>query len=87
MVDIADSDGLRAWLEGEPAEVLPPGHPQDDLYDHYTTNAQESLNRSLRKIIKTRGSVLSDEAAAKLLFLAIRNAGVRWRRPIDWIGR
>ena len=50
----------------------------------YTTNALESLHRSLRKIIKTRGSFPSDEAAAKSLFLAIRNAGVRLRRPIDW---
>jgi len=38
----------------------------------------------LRKIIKTRGSFPNDEAAMKLLFLAIRNAGVRWRRPIEW---
>ena len=50
----------------------------------YTTNAVESLNRSLRKIIKTRGSFPNDEAALKLLFLAIRNAGVHWRRPIEW---
>jgi putative transposase len=48
------------------------------------TNAVESLHRSLRKIIKTRGSFPTDEAALKLLFLAIRNAGVHWRRPIEW---
>jgi putative transposase len=48
------------------------------------TNAVESLNRSLRKITKTRGSFPTDEAALKLLFLAIRNAGVHWRRPIEW---
>ncbi len=48
------------------------------------TNAVESLNRSLRKIIKTKGSFPSDEAATKLLFLAIRNAGVHWKRPIEW---
>ena len=50
----------------------------------YTTNSVESLNRSLRKIIKTRGSFPNDEAAMKLLYLAIRNAGVHWRRPIAW---
>ena len=50
----------------------------------YTTNALESLHRSLRKIIKTRGNFPSDEAAAKLLFLAIRNAGMRWKRPVAW---
>jgi len=50
----------------------------------YTTNAVEALNRSLRKIIKTRGSFPTDEAAFKLLYLAIKNAGVHWRRPIEW---
>lgn len=50
----------------------------------YTTNAVEALNRSLRKIIKTRGSFPTDEAAFKLLYLAIKNAGLRWRRGIEW---
>ena len=71
----------RAWEHVVPMFAFPPAIRKMI----YTTNALESLNRSLRKIIKTRGSFPSDEAAAKLLFLAIRNAGVRWRRPIDWI--
>lgn len=50
----------------------------------YTTNAVEALHRSLRKIIKTRGSFPNDDAALKLLYLAIRNAGLRWRRPVEW---
>ena len=50
----------------------------------YTTNCVEALNRSLRKIIKTRGSFPNDEAALKLLYLAIKNAGLRWRRGIEW---
>ena len=50
----------------------------------YTTNCVEALNRSLRKIIKTRGSFPTDEAAFKLLYLAIKNARVHWRRPIEW---
>ncbi len=50
----------------------------------YTTNAVEALHRNLRKIIKTRGSFPTDEAALKLLYLAIRNAGVHWRRPVEW---
>ena len=50
----------------------------------YTTNALESLHRSLRKIIKTRGSFPNDEAALKLLYLALRNAGGHWRRPVEW---
>ena len=50
----------------------------------YTTNCVEALNRSLRKIIKTRGSFPTDETASKLLYLAIKNAGMHWRRPIEW---
>ncbi|WFU14604.1 transposase [Bradyrhizobium sp. CB3481] len=48
------------------------------------TNAVEVLHRSLRKIIKSRGSFPADEAALKLLYLAIKNAGVHWWRPVEW---
>jgi putative transposase len=44
----------------------------------YTTNAIESLHMQLRKIIKTRGHFPTDEAAAKLLFLALRNIIAKW---------
>ena len=50
----------------------------------YTTNAIEALHRSLRKIIKTRGSFPNDDAALKLLYLAIQKAGLRWRRGTEW---
>jgi putative transposase len=50
----------------------------------YTTNAVEALHRSLRKIIKTRGSFPNDDAALKLLYLAIRNAALRWRWALEW---
>ncbi len=47
----------------------------------YTTNAIESLNFSLRKIIKCRGHFPSDEAATKLLYLALIRAEQKWARP------
>lgn len=51
----------------------------------YTTNTIEALNRILRKTLKTRGHLPNDDAALKLLFLAIRNAERTWgRRPRDW---
>jgi putative transposase len=51
----------------------------------YTTNAIESLNRSLRKAVKTRGHFPNDEAAVKLLYLAIRNITAKWKMPPrDW---
>ncbi|HET6177095.1 MAG TPA: IS256 family transposase [Candidatus Sulfotelmatobacter sp.] len=49
----------------------------------YTTNAVESLNMSLRKIIKMRGSFPNEEAALKLLYLALRNASKKWTMPIQ----
>jgi len=45
----------------------------------YTTNAIESLHMQLRKIIKTRGHFPTDEAATKLLFLALRNIMGKWK--------
>lgn len=50
----------------------------------YTTNAVESLHMSLRKVTKNRGSFPSEEAAFKLLYLALRNAGKRWRAVQGW---
>jgi len=47
----------------------------------YTTNTIESLNMSLRKIIKNRGHFPSDDAATKLLYLALRNAAKKWTVP------
>lgn len=50
----------------------------------YTTNAVESLNRSLRKAIKTRGAFPSEEAAIKLLYLAISKVAGQWHTVQNW---
>jgi len=51
----------------------------------YTTNAIESVNMSLRKITKNRGSFPSDEALLKLFYLAMKNISKKWTMPIrDW---
>jgi putative transposase len=50
----------------------------------YTTNAVESLHMSLRKIIKTRGSFPSEEAATKLLYLALTNVAAKWETVQHW---
>ena len=73
----------RAWRRAWQHVVLLFAFPPAIRKMIYTTNAVESLNRSLRKIIKTRGSFPTDEAALKLLFRAIRNAYLHWRRPIE----
>jgi putative transposase len=50
----------------------------------YTTNAVESLNMSLRKIIKTRGSFPNEESALRLLYLALRNHSKKWSFVQGW---
>jgi putative transposase len=71
----------RAWEHVVPFLDFPP----DIRRVIYTTNAIESLNMQLRKIIKTRGHFPNDEAATKLLWLAIRNVLAKTVRPTyDW---
>ena len=50
-----------------------------------TTNAIESLNSQLRKIIKTRGHFPTDEAATKLLYLTLRHIKKRWGPAPEWV--
>jgi len=53
----------------------------------YTTNTIESLNLTLRKIIKNRAMFPSDEAVYKILCLALKNISKRWTMPIaNWSG-
>jgi transposase-like protein len=51
----------------------------------YTANAVESLNRVLRKTLKTKGSFPTEEAATKLIFLAIRNFEKGGRNVREWV--
>ena len=51
----------------------------------YTTNAIESANSGLRRVIKNRGSFPTDEAALKLIYLALENLSQKWTMPVkDW---
>ncbi|HKG92308.1 MAG TPA: transposase, partial [Gemmatimonadaceae bacterium] len=49
-----------------------------------TTNAIESLHSQLRKVLKCRGHFPTDEAATKLIYLALRNIKKRWAAPPAW---
>ena len=71
----------RAWPHVVPFFAFPP----DVRRVIYTTNAIESINARLRKIIKTRGHFPSDEAATKLIWLALRNITSEWSRAAkEW---
>jgi putative transposase len=50
----------------------------------YTTNSIENLNRQIRKSIKTRGHFPDEQAATKLIYLAIQRAQTAWKRPYRW---
>ena len=47
----------------------------------YTTNAIESLHMQLRKVLKNRGHFPNDDAATKLIYLALRNITKQWKKP------
>jgi len=68
----------RAWDRVIPFFAFPP----EVRRVIYTTNAIESVNAQVRKIIKTRGHFPSDDAASKLIWLALRNITADWGRPV-----
>ena len=71
----------RHWEEVIPFYSYPP----EIRRMIYTTNAIESLHMQLRKVLKSRGHFPSDEAAAKLLYLALRNIVRGWKIPaLHW---
>ena len=70
----------RAWTSIIPFFAFPP-HIRRVIY---TTNALESVHARVRKIIKTRGHFPTDEAATKLIWLALRNITAEWKRPVTY---
>ena len=75
----------RSWRSNWERIVPFFAYPADIRRVIYTTNAIESVNMSLRKIIKNRGSFPTDEAALKLLYLALQNISRKWTMPIkEW---
>lgn len=71
----------RAWSHVIPFFAFPPQIRRVI----YTTNAIESIHAQLRKIIKSRGHFPSDDAATKLIWLALKNITANWGRASkDW---
>ena len=71
---------LNAWEYVTPFLAFPP----EVRRVIYTTNAIEALNRQLRKAIKTKGSFPNEDAARKLVYLALQNAVPQWTRTRNW---
>jgi putative transposase len=75
----------QSWRRNWPQIIPFFDYPPEIRKVIYTTNAIESVNMSLRKITKNRGSFPTDEALLKLLYLALRNISQKWTMPIrDW---
>ena len=71
---------LNAWEHVIPFLAFPP----EVRRVIYTTNAIEALNRQLRKAIKTKGHFPNEDAARKLVYLALQNAVPQWTRTRNW---
>jgi putative transposase len=74
----------KAWLDAW--EYVTPflAFPDEVRRVIYTTNAIEALNRQLRKAIKTKGHFPNEDAARKLIYLALVNAVPQWTRCRNW---
>jgi putative transposase len=74
----------QAWRDAWEHAIPFMAFPDEVRRVIYTTNAIEALNRQLRKAIKTKGSFPSEDAARKLIYLAIGNAVPQWTRTRGW---
>jgi putative transposase len=75
---------VRLWRQRW-AEVVPfLSYPAEIRRILYTTNAIESVNSQLRKVLKPKGSFPTDDAVLKVLYLALQHAKSSWRAPRFW---
>jgi putative transposase len=74
----------KAWLDAWEHVIPFLAFPEEVRRVIYTTNAIEALNRQLRKAIKTKGHFPHEDAARKLIYLAVTNAVPQWTRTRNW---
>ena len=75
---------VKAWREAWEHVIPFLAFPPEVRRVIYTTNAIEALNRQLRKAVKTKGHFPTEDAARKLIYLAIHNAVPQWTRTRGW---
>ena len=74
-----------AWRRDRARVTVFFDYPPDIRKAIYTTNAIESLHESLRKVLKKRGAVPTNEAILKVLYLGIQRIAKKWTMPIpEW---
>ena len=92
-VKVKSFEALNAWLEDR-CVAAAKAHRHPEVQDKTiwgmfetvsTTNAIEALNSKIRRAVRTRGHFPSDEAAARLICLALNAASPEWTRSVrDW---
>ena len=75
---------VKQWRENWQRVIPFFAFPEEMRRVVYTTNVVESLHMSMRKIIKNRGSFPNEEAAMKLLYLALKNVVKKWETVQNW---
>jgi len=75
---------IQAWQDAWEHVTPFLAFPEEVRRVIYTTNSIEALNRQLRKAVKTKGHFPSEDAARKLIYLAIQNAVPQWTRTRAW---
>jgi putative transposase len=75
---------VKAWRDAWEHVIPFLAFPPEVRRVIYTTNAIEALNRQLRKAVKTKGHFPNEDAARKLIYLAIQNAVPQWTRTRGW---
>ena len=75
----------QVWIRNWENVIVIFDYPMEIRRVIYTTNAIESVNRSLRKVIKTKAVFPSEDAVFRLMYLAMNNISKKWNRPIkNW---
>ena len=75
----------QVWIRNWENVISIFNYPMEIRRVIYTTNAIESVNRSLRKVIKTKAVFPSEDAVFRLMYLAMNNISKKWNRPIkNW---
>jgi len=72
------------WSAGTRTPKEPTAMGSGQAVGQVAANAIEALNRQLRKAIKTKGHFPNEDAARKLVYLALQNATPRWTRTRNW---
>lgn len=75
---------IRSWKNNWDGLSTFYNYPPDIRHIMYTTNSIEGFNRQIRKATKTKGSLPSERALYKLLYLVSSNVKKRWSKPRSW---